>query len=112
LGAVLYTTCCGERLFVVIRSGADPASEFRGAISEIFGSQVSLRVLRYKRDDVYFTTLLWQNSGRQNGLASRMLFSELYKIIVNKITFVRFRGNDRPSPWIRPSSGSMQHLFL
>jgi len=30
LGAVLYTTCCGERLFVVIRSGADPASEFRG----------------------------------------------------------------------------------
>jgi len=26
---------------------------------------------------VRFTTLLWQNNGRQNGLISRMLFSEL-----------------------------------
>jgi len=33
-----------------------------------------------------------------------MLFSELYKIIVNKVTFVGFRGeSDRPNtPWIRP----------
>jgi len=27
-----------------------------------------------------------------------MLFFELYKIMVNKVTFVGFRGNDRPNP--------------
>ena len=26
-----------------------------------------------------------------------MLFSELHKIVVNKITFVGFRGDDRPN---------------
>jgi len=33
-----------------------------------------------------------------------MLFSKLCKIIANKITFVGFRGGDRPNrpPWIRP----------
>jgi len=58
-------------------AGADPASKFRGAISIIFGSHVSLRVHYCKRDEVYFTTLLWKNNGRQNSLISRMLFSEL-----------------------------------
>jgi len=35
---------------------------------------------------------------------SRMLFSELFKIMVKKVTFVGFRGGDRPNrpPWIRP----------
>jgi len=28
---------------------------------------------------------------------SLMLFSELYNIMVNKVTFVGFRGDDRPS---------------
>jgi len=33
-----------------------------------------------------------------------MLFSQLYKIMVNEVTFVGFRGGDRPNrpPWIRP----------
>jgi len=33
-----------------------------------------------------------------------MLFSELYKIMVKKVTFVGFRVGDRPNrpPWIRP----------
>jgi len=82
-----------------------------GAISEIFGSQVSLRVLYCKKDDVYFTNLLRQNNGRQNGLTSQMLFSYLYKIIVNKVTFVGFRASDR-APGCAPASGSMQHCFF
>jgi len=57
-----------------------------------FGRQVSLRVHYCKRDEVYFTTLLRQNNGRQNGLISRMLFSELFKLMVNKVTFIGFRG--------------------
>ena len=63
-----------------------------------FGRQVSLRVHYCKRDEVYFTTLLRQNNGRQNGLISRMLFSELFKLMVNKVTFIGFRGGgDRPN---------------
>ena len=63
-----------------------------GAISVIFGSQVSWRVHYCKRHEVYFTTLGWQNSGCQNGLLSRMLFSGLYKIMVKKVTFIGFSG--------------------
>jgi len=63
-------------------------AKFRGgAISVIFGNQVSLRVQYCKRDEVYFTTLLWQNNWRQNGLISRTLFSELHKIMVKKSYF-------------------------
>jgi len=58
-------------------TGADPASEFKGATSVIFDIEVSLRVHYCKRDEVYFTTLLWQNNWRQNGLIWRMLFSKL-----------------------------------
>ena len=71
---------------------------FRGAISVIFGSQVSLWWVHYcKRDEIYFTALVWQNDGWQNGAISRMLFSELYKIMVKKVTFVGIRGGDRPN---------------
>jgi len=38
---------------------------------------VSLRVHYCKRNEVCFITLLGQKNGRQNGLISRMLFSEL-----------------------------------
>ena len=48
------------------------------------------------RDKVCITTLLWQNNGRQNGLISRMLSSQLYKIMVNKVTLVNFRGAIAP----------------
>ena len=92
-----------RRLVGWFNSGAEAARKFRGAISIIFGSQVSLRVHYYKRDEVYFTTLLWQNNGRQNGLISRMLFSELCKIMAKRATFVGFRGQISPiAPlWIR-----------
>jgi len=55
------------------------------------------------RDEEYFTTLLRQNNGWQNGLKSRMLLRELYKIMVDIFTFVGFRGVIAQSPpWIRP----------
>ena len=56
-----------------------------------------------ERWKVYFTTLLWQNNGRQNGLLTRMLFSELYKIMVNKLPSVGFGGDRSPQfpSWIR-----------
>jgi len=47
------------------------------AISVIFGWQVSLPVHYRKSHEVNFTTLPWQNNGRQNDLISRMMFSEL-----------------------------------
>jgi len=41
---------------------------------------------------------------QQNGLISRMPFSESYKLMVNKDAFVGFRGIDRPNrpPLDRP----------
>jgi len=69
--------CCQERIQTVSLGGA--------AISVIFSSHVSLRIHYCKTDEVYFTTLLWQNNGRQNDLVSRMLFSELKKIMVKKL---------------------------
>jgi len=66
-------------------------------ISIIFGSQDSQRRRYSKRDEVHFTTLLWQSNGRQNGLISRMHFFELCEIMVDKVTFVGFRGgSDHP----------------
>jgi len=62
-----------------------------GAISVIFGGQVSLGIHYSKRDENNFTTLLWQNNGQQNGFTTRKLFSELYKITVNVVIFVGFR---------------------
>jgi len=51
-----------------VQPGTDPASEIRGGrdFSIIFVIQVSLRVHYFKGDEVYFTTLLWHNNGRQN----------------------------------------------
>jgi len=69
-----------------------------GAISIIFGIQVSQRLRYCKRYEVYFTKLLWQSNGWQNGLISRMSFFELYKIVVNKVTFVGFRS---APAWLR-----------
>ena len=78
-----------------------PASLGGGGDFRNIGSQVSQRLPYCKRDEAYSTTMLWLNNGWQNGLISRMLFSELYKIMVNKITFVAFRGGDHPL-WICP----------
>jgi len=81
-----------------------PVRLWGGRISAIFGNQVSLRDHYHERVEVYFTTLQWQNNGRQNGLISRMLFSELHKVIGNEVTFVSLKGGDRPNrpPWILP----------
>jgi len=79
------------------------------AISDIFASQVSSRLrYRFKRDEANFTTLLWQNNGRYNDLTSQMLFSELYKSMVNKVTFVGFRGEIVPSA-LTPLGPSPDH---
>jgi len=37
------------------------------------------------------------------GIGFDMLFSELCKIMVNKVTFLDFRVGDLPPPWIRSS---------
>ena len=70
----------------------DSANKVRGAISVKFDRQIALRVHYFKRDEVYFTAL----PGRRNCFMSRMLFSELYKIVVNKVIFVSFRGEIAP----------------
>jgi len=41
------------------------------------------------------------------GVTSRMLFSELYKLIVNKVTFLGFRGGR--SPHLDPPLGGFEH---
>jgi len=46
-------------------------------------------------------------------LAAKCL-SELYKIMVQNVTYVRFRGVDRPNrlPWIRPCAQvSIYNMF-
>jgi len=42
-----------------------------------------------------------KKNGRQNGLISQMLFSEFFKIMVNKVTCVGFR-EAIALLWIRP----------
>ena len=69
-----------------------------GTVSVKTGSQGSYQLCYCKRDEAYFTTLLWQNNGRQNGRISRMLFSELYKLMVNKATFLGFKWAIAPPP--------------
>ena len=78
---------------------AEPANKFRGGdFSDIWQSSPITGSL----DEVYLTALLWQNNGRQNGLISRRLFCELFKIMVKNVTFVGFKGGDRPNcpPWM------------
>ena len=69
--------------------GADPVSKLGGGgdFSNIWYSTL-ITCLLCKRFEVYFTTLLWQKNGRQNGLIWRMMFSELHKIAVRKVAFV------------------------
>jgi len=43
------------------------------------------------------TTVLRQKNRQRNGLISRFLFPELYKIMVNKVTFLGLKGGDRPN---------------
>ena len=66
----------------------------RWEISVIFINQVSLRVRYCKRGDTFNNTAMKKQWG-QNGLILPMLFSELYKIMVNKVTFVFGRRADR-----------------
>jgi len=80
------------------QTGADPASKFKGrGISVIFGGQVSLCIHYCKKDEVYFTTLLWQKSGQQNGPISRILQNH-----GEKSYFCRGDHPNRPPTWIHP----------
>jgi len=72
-----------------------------GAVSVLFGSQVSWRGHYCKRDEHTSQRFCDKTTGRQNGLMSQTLFSELNKIMVIKVTFVGFRRGISPS-WIRP----------
>jgi len=55
-----------------------------------------------------------QNNGRQNGLISRMLFSEMQKNMVKKVTFLGFSWGDRPSrpPLDPPLASSLAKVTL
>jgi len=77
--------------FSFARTKADPASNFRrgGDFSNICQSS-ELRVHYCKRDEVYFTVLLWKNKRRRNGLISWILFSEFVQNLVEKCYFRRF----------------------
>ena len=77
LGKVFQAGCFN---LAQMKAEANPASKVKGAISVTFGSQVSLRVHYCKRDEVYFTTLLWQNNGSQNGL---IIESDVFRIVQN-----------------------------
>jgi len=52
-------------VYTHVCTGADPANKVSGVISVIFSSLVSLQVHCFKRDEACFTTLVWQNNGRQ-----------------------------------------------
>jgi len=75
-----------------------PVSLGGGDFSDIWHSSLITGSLLHKRDEVYFTTLLWQNNGRPNGLISWVLFSELHKVMVNKVTSVGLGGKSPQSP--------------
>jgi len=63
--------------------------------------------------EAYFTKLLWQNNGQQNGLISPMLFFELHKIMVNKVIFVCFRRgrSSQSTPLDQPLDASKTKLW-
>ena len=92
----LYVCSVRVRVPILLQRRIQPVRLGR-AISVTFVRLSSpLRVRYCKRDEVYFTTLQWQNNGRQNGLISWMLFSELYKIMVKKAALAGFRGGRSP----------------
>jgi len=78
-----------------VQAGADPANKFREVISVIFGSQVSLRVHYYKRDEVN-TAVTKQWTPKWPYIANVVF--QIFKIIVKKDTFVGFTVGDRPPP--------------
>jgi len=50
-------------------------------------------------------------NGWKNDLMSRMLFSELYKIIVNESTFVGFRQGDCPNRFLNQNCVNLVSVF-
>jgi len=58
-----------------------------------------MTLYREKSDNSNMTKVLF-------GIGLGMLFSELCKIMVNKLTFLYFRVGHRP-PWIRPCLGAL-----
>ena len=89
-----------------LETGADPASKFRGrgAISMIFGSQVSLQVHYCKRDEAYFITLLWQKMDDKVALYRECCFPNCSKSWQKKLHSEVLGGAIVPiaTPRIRP----------
>jgi len=87
--------------------GVDPASEVRGGRFQQYlaaKSHNGFATVREMKHSLLHNTA-WQNNGRQNGLISRMLLSEWYKIMAHIVTFCSLRGRSSQSPpCIRPVS--------
>jgi len=99
----LSRTCCSLQVTYIKQyrsKGRIQPVRFGGAILVIFGSQVSIRVHHCKRDEEYFTTLLWQRIWTAKWPYNAKAVFQIVQNFGNKVTFVGLRGFDRP---IRPA---------
>jgi len=62
------------------KAGSDPGSKLVGAISVILANQVSYRLCYCKRDQAYFTTLLWQTMDSKMALYREYCFLDCTKL--------------------------------
>jgi len=99
MSSILLMSVTYERVFLAVKltAGSEKPIWLGGRFQWYLVSQVSSLCHYCKGGEVCITTLLWQNNGRQNGLKLWRLFSKLYKIMMNKVTFVGFRGSDGPN---------------
>jgi len=90
-----------ERVILPVKltAGADKASMVRGGDISDISLVKSHYCVTTVRDMKYTTQHCCDKAadGKMMALKSRMLFSELYQIMVNKVIFVGFRGSDRPN---------------
>jgi len=85
-----HTACTQRRIQLVSSAGG-------GAISLIFGNQVSFAgSLLWDRWSIHYNTAVTKQWTTKRHCIANDFFSELYKIIVNEVTFVGFRV-DRPN---------------
>ena len=115
VNSIMCSPFCQFYKKVVLRLSEHGDVKVKAFSKRAIPDQVSARLLCCKRDETWLTKLMWQSDGRQNGYLSRMLFSELHTIMVNKGHFRRFRGCDRTKhpldpPLITPSQARRQDL--
>ena len=85
-----------QRLTVpLLQSGVVTTSQMPITLAPVY-FKLSSGKMPSSRSAALFTTLLWQNNGRQYVLISRMVLSESYKFIVEKDTFACFKSGDLP----------------